>query len=263
MKKKFVCAVCGYIHEGEEAPETCPVCSAPQSEFKEMASEVKKKFVCTVCGYIHEGDEAPEKCPVCGAPQSKFKEQNDERADGDHSIDLQSLVGKWEVDMTHARIGFEIKHCGLSFVSGMFSDFTIDINAKGQDLFDTEIVATIKTDSVNTGVAPRDGHLRTADFFETDKYPTMVFRSTKIIPQSKKEGKIEGMLTLRNVTKPVVLNAQLIDCMPSPMTQQTTAGFRLTGSINRADFEFGPKFVPAIIGNEVSLIIDAEFTPAN
>ena len=93
--KKFICTVCGYIHEGDAAPEKCPLCKAPASKFNEMVEtegglefadqhvigvakgcdeEIMKKFICTVCGYIHEGDAAPEKCPLCKAPASKFNE---------------------------------------------------------------------------------------------------------------------------------------------------------------------------------------------
>lgn len=74
--KKFVCTVCGYVHEGDTAPDSCPLCGVGPEEFEEEVTEQKatKKFVCTICGYIHEGDEAPEKCPQCGAPKEKFKE---------------------------------------------------------------------------------------------------------------------------------------------------------------------------------------------
>jgi polyisoprenoid-binding protein YceI len=262
MSKKFICTVCGYIHEGDEAPEQCPLCHAPQSKFKEVVDErPKKKFVCSVCGYVHEGTEAPESCPVCHAPQNRFKEV-EESAPSAGPVDPKELQGKWEVDMTHARIGFEIKHCGLSFVSGMFHDFKVDVTASGDDLLDTAIAVTIQANSVDTGVEPRDHHLRAADFFEVEKYPTMDFKSTKITKLSATEAKLQGDLTIKGITKPVMLDLTLIDCMPSPMTNELTSGFRLTGTIHRTDFDFGPAYLPAIIGNEVKLIIDAEFVKA-
>lgn len=220
-----------------------------------------KKFVCTVCGYVYEGDEAPDTCLVCGAPREEFKNQA-EAAAADTVVESRALTGKWNMDMTHARIGFEIKHCGLSFVSGHFADFVTDINAKGEHLLDTEIVVTVRPDNVYTGVQARDNHLRTADFFETDKYPEMVFRCGIITRHGDREDEIAGELTLCGVTKLVVLKARLIDCMPGPMTGLTTAGFRLTGVVKRSDFIFATKFLPAIIGDEVNVIVDAEFTPA-
>ena len=81
--RKWVCTICGYVYEGPEAPDVCPICKAPKSMFEdggevEAAAEPKsttKKWVCTVCGYIHEGDEAPDFCPICRAPKSKFELQ--------------------------------------------------------------------------------------------------------------------------------------------------------------------------------------------
>lgn len=82
---KFVCTVCGYVHEGDEAPEECPVCHVKKDKFeKEEEPQVKvekketKKYVCSVCGYVHEGNEAPDECPICKAPKEKFIEQKEE-----------------------------------------------------------------------------------------------------------------------------------------------------------------------------------------
>ena len=75
--KKFVCSVCGYIHEGDSAPDRCPQCNVPASKFNEMKDDTHK-FVCSVCGYIHEGDSAPDRCPQCNVPASKFNEMKDD-----------------------------------------------------------------------------------------------------------------------------------------------------------------------------------------
>ena len=74
--KKFVCTVCGYVHEGTEAPAECPICHKSAEVFKEVEekAEAVKKFVCTVCGYVHEGTEAPAECPICHKPAEVFKE---------------------------------------------------------------------------------------------------------------------------------------------------------------------------------------------
>ncbi|VVS92060.1 FAD-dependent oxidoreductase [Desulfoluna spongiiphila] len=74
--KKFVCTVCGYVHEGSTPPDACPQCGVPSAKFKEVAEEkAATKWGCTVCGYIHEGDVPPDHCPQCKAPKEKFKEQ--------------------------------------------------------------------------------------------------------------------------------------------------------------------------------------------
>ncbi len=105
---------------------------------------------------------------------------------------IQAQTGKWVNDAAHTRIGFEISHAGLSLVSGRFTDFDIDVDAAGKNLLDTKIVAPIKTNSVKTGIEARDNHLKTADFFEVDNYPTMVFKSTRISAKTKNTGKIYG-----------------------------------------------------------------------
>ncbi len=179
------------------------------------------------------------------------------------ALGIQAQTGKWVNDAAHTRIGFEIEHAGLSIVSGRFTDFDIDVDAAGKNLLETKIVATIKTNSVKTGVEARDNHLKTADFFEADKYPTMVFKSTRMVAKNKTTGKIYGTLTIRDVTRPVVLDAKLIAKKVSPQSKVLTAGFRLKGTIKRSDFNFGPKYLPDLIGNDVNIIIDGEFSPAN
>jgi polyisoprenoid-binding protein YceI len=177
-------------------------------------------------------------------------------------VGLQAQEGKWVNDAAHTRIGFEIEHAGLSIVSGRFTDFDIDVNAAGANFLGTQIVATIKTASVKTGVEARDNHLKSADFFDADNYPSMVFKSTKLVAKGKNKGKVYGTLTIRDVTRPIVLDATLIANKVSPMSNVQTAGFRLKGTIKRSDFNFGPKFLPAIIGDEVTILIDGEFSPA-
>ena len=96
--KKFVCTVCGYIHEGDAPPAVCPICKVPASRFQEDTSAAEpapvqeskpvKKYVCSVCGYVHEGDEPPVQCPVCKVPASKFVEQG-----GDKTWAAEHVVG--------------------------------------------------------------------------------------------------------------------------------------------------------------------------
>jgi len=88
--KRFICTVCGYVYEGDSAPEVCPQCNAPKEKFKEEAARDPKTtvYVCLICGYIHEGDSAPEVCPKCGAPKEKFQAQS-----GEHIWVAQHAVG--------------------------------------------------------------------------------------------------------------------------------------------------------------------------
>ena len=95
---KYVCSVCGYVHEGDSAPEKCPQCGVPADKFTEKKAAVK--YVCPVCGYVHEGDEAPEKCPQCGVPGSKFiaKEAGDKLTFAcEHEIGVAKAVTDSEI----------------------------------------------------------------------------------------------------------------------------------------------------------------------
>lgn len=177
------------------------------------------------------------------------------------SFGLQAQT-TWNNDKAHTRIGFDIKHAGVSFVAGHFDDFDIKVTAAGKNYAGTKISVTIPAKTINTRVEARDNHLRSADFFDVEKYPNITFESTRFQMVSKTQAKVTGNLTLHGVTRPVVLTARLLGLKANPMNQQQTAGFRLTGTIKRTDFNFGPKFLPAMIGNEVNLIIDAEFSPA-
>src|SRR3712207_3908617 len=176
------------------------------------------------------------------------------------AISVSAQTGEWTNDKFHTRIGFEVKHGGVSFVSGYFTDFDIKVNAAGKNLLGTKVEVDIPTKSINTGIEARDNHLRTADFFEVEKFPTMSFKSTRFVATSKNTGRVYGNLTMRGITRPVVLNATLVGKKVDPKTKLTTAGFRLKGSVKRTDYGLGPKFIPAAIGNVVTIIVDAEFT---
>ena len=96
------------------------------------------------------------------------------------TTNLSALAAIWKDDPDHTRIGFEVKHAGLSFVSGYFSDFDISVRQAKDDYKDTHILAEVQTTSISTGVVARDNHLRSPDFFNVEVFPLMTFKSTKI-----------------------------------------------------------------------------------
>jgi polyisoprenoid-binding protein YceI len=134
----------------------------------------------------------------------------------------------YKVDATHSNIGFKVKHMMISNVSGKFSDFegTFDIT----DGKFTAINGLIKATSINTDNKDRDNHLRSADFFDVQNHPEITFEFTK------QEGeKVYGKLTIKGVTKPVVLKAQIGGEIKDPWRNVRSA-FILEGEINRKDF---------------------------
>lgn len=166
----------------------------------------------------------------------------------------------WTNDPMHTRIGFEILHGGISWVSGRFADFDVTVTVPGDKVEEANVEARIKTASIDTGVEPRDKHLRSADFFEVESYPEMVFVADKLTRTSDSNGTMEGKLTMHGKTVPVTLDVTLVGTSKDEEKGKELAGFRLTGTVKRSDFGIGPKFLPAAIGNEVRVIIDGEFS---
>ena len=131
-----------------------------------------------------------------------------ENFDADTKLSKAEQAGEYNFDKAHSFIGFRIKHMGLIEVPGYFRDFTGVVNYDAQNVTNSTVNFTAKTTSVDTGVAPRDNHLRTKDFFEVETYPEMTFKSTKV----EKKGKnfiVTGDLTMKGVTKQISLPFQM------------------------------------------------------
>lgn len=142
---------------------------------------------------------------------------------------------KWAVDPIHSELGFKIKHLMISNVSGSFKNFSVEAETEGEDFSTAVIKATADMDSINTANEQRDTHLRTADFFETDKYPQLVFRSTGIKPVDDENFQLTGDLTLKGITKPVTLNVEYSGTTKDPWGGER-AGFTVTGKFSRSAF---------------------------
>jgi polyisoprenoid-binding protein YceI len=167
-------------------------------------------------------------------------------------------TGTWNVDPAHSRVGFSVKHLGIATVRGTFSEFegTLEI---GEDLATAKAYGTVKTASVNTNEAGRDDHLRTADFFDVEKYPEITFASTSIEPIDEDSLKIVGNLTIKDVTNEVELVAELGGTEVDPWGNDRV-GLEAVGKISRGDF--GMKFDMAlgsgnvVVGDKVTLNLD-------
>src|SRR5580698_1064919 len=112
---------------------------------------------------------------------------------------------KWVIDPTHSELGFKIKHLMISNVSGSFRDFQAEVETKGVDFSTAQINLTAAMESITTSNEQRDAHLKNADFFEADKFPELVFKSTKIEKKDSGNFELHGDLTLKGITKPVTL----------------------------------------------------------
>jgi polyisoprenoid-binding protein YceI len=161
-------------------------------------------------------------------------------------------------DTYHSRVDFSATHFGISHVEGIFTRFNATLEAKKEDLTDAVITLTIDVSSINTEVAYRDNDLKSPNYFDTSKYPSITFKSTSFKKVSGKNYKLAGNITIHNVTKPIVFdvvyNGIAVTAMKKP-----TAGFTITGKLNRLDFGVGGP-VSFGISNQIELRSNVEFT---
>lgn len=169
-------------------------------------------------------------------------------------------TGIWHLDPTHTEIGFQVRHL-MSKVRGKFESFEGTI-VTADDVTASSLNVSVDLTSINTGTADRDQHLRSADFFEVEKYPAMTFQSTGIKQVSDEEFVVTGDLTIKGVTKPVELEVEFLGEGGDPWGG-TRAGVEAKGQISRK--EFGIDFnIPvagadkAMIGDTIKLQIVAE-----
>ncbi len=143
------------------------------------------------------------------------------------------LAGTWKADPVHSEIAFSVRHLMITKARGRFTSYDVTI-VTSEDPRGSSVGATIDLASIDTGNEPRDNHLRSADYFEVEKYPTMSYRSTGI----RRTGGgwvIDGDLRLHGVTRQVPLTVEVNGFRPDPFGGQR-AGFSATAQINRRDF---------------------------
>jgi len=170
-----------------------------------------------------------------------------------------SLNNIWKNDPPHSQLGFTVKHLGMSDISGVFHDFDVTVTSLKPDFSDAVVELNAKVASINTRVEARDNHLKSADFFDVEKYPTMHFKSTSLKNAGKNKYKLTGDLTLHGVTKQVTMDLEHRGTVENPMSKKPTAGFQVTGVIKRSDFNLGNGFPPPMISDEVRIKADGEF----
>lgn len=151
------------------------------------------------------------------------------------SAAAEAWAGRFEIDAVHSSVSFKVRHMVVSKTSGKFNDFagTLDYDPKAPGSWKTE--AVIKAASIDTGNADRDKHLRSKDFFDTDKYPEIRFVSTKVETAEDGRTLLHGKLTLHGVTKDVALALEAHGVVPDAKGN-IHAGFSATTKINRMDY---------------------------
>lgn len=143
----------------------------------------------------------------------------------------------WVIDPSHTKVGFKVRHFGITETDGFFRNYTATVTAEKEDFSDLQVNVSVHIDSIDTNDAQRDAHLKTDDFFNAEKFPEMKFESTGLEPTSTANAyKMHGNLTIRDITKPVIFDLEYAGTVPQDPFGHTKAGFFLSGSINRQDF---------------------------
>jgi polyisoprenoid-binding protein YceI len=168
-----------------------------------------------------------------------------------------TMITKWTIDKSHSEIAFKVKHMMISTVTGHFDNFIASAQTSGDNFNTASIAFSAETGSINTKNKDRDGHLKSDDFFNAEKYPEL-----KFVSKSFDGEQLTGDLTIRDVTKEVVLSVDFNGIAVDPYGQ-TKAGFEITGEINRKDFNLTWSAVTEagniVVADKVKLIIDAQF----
>src|SRR5690606_3456679 len=161
---------------------------------------------------------------------------------------------QWKIDPYHSSLNFNISHSGISIVNGKFLDYTGGLTTQGEALNDANFDFTIKVESINTSIENRDNHLKSADFFEVEKYPNITFKSTKILETGKpNQYLLYGDLTIKDVTKPVIFD--LVNGGTVTSDNGVKMGLKATTTINRFDYNIDYDPTAAGIGKEVNLVV--------
>jgi polyisoprenoid-binding protein YceI len=164
----------------------------------------------------------------------------------------------WALDNMHSNLGFSVGYLMISEIAGTFRMKEATLTTTSDDFSDATVTMIADVKSINTDVEDRDKHLKTADFFDAEKYPDLVFKSTSFKKTGDKNYKITGDLSFHGITKSVTLDA-IAKTGTHPMSKKPIAGFKVTGIIKRSDFEIAKETLPAFLSDEVNLTANVVF----
>ncbi|WP_417856509.1 YceI family protein [Xanthomarina gelatinilytica] len=165
---------------------------------------------------------------------------------------------QWKVDPFHSSLNFNISHSGISIVNGKFLDYSGTLTTNGEALTNASFNFEVDIASINTNVEDRDNHLRSADFFDAEKYPKMTFKSTKILATGKPNSYLlYGELTIKNVTKDVIFNVHYGGTVKNQQGEKL--GMKAETTINRFDYNIDYDPTAAGIGKEVNIVVHLQF----
>lgn len=173
----------------------------------------------------------------------------------------KAVATKWAIDPTHSEVSFKVKHLVISTVTGKFGEFSGSLEQDGEDFEGAKASFSAVISSISTGVADRDAHLKSDDFFNAEAYPEMIFDSTEFKKIDPHNYQLTGDLTIRDITKPITLEVVYGGTVQDPYGN-TKAGFEISGKINRKDFGLKWDAVTeagsVVVSNEIKLDLNIQ-----
>jgi len=164
----------------------------------------------------------------------------------------------YPIDTSHSTVGFSVPILGgLSQVTGKFNDYAVTLNVDEKDITKSSVSVVIKATSIDTGIERRDNHLRTADFFDVEKYPEITFKSERIEKKGK-EFIAHGPLTMHGVSKEIALPFSVTGTFKNPTNNKMTVGYSAKMVLNRCDFgiNYSRQDSPTFIGDNITVEIE-------
>jgi len=175
----------------------------------------------------------------------------------------ETAVSTWKIDPAHSVAEFKVKHMMISNVKGRFTGVSGTLSLDENNVVDSGVEASIDAGSISTGDAQRDGHLKSADFFDVEQYPTLTFRSTRVVPEGEGELKATGELTIHGVTREVTFAVEGPTAPAKDPWGNTRVALSAATKINRKDF--GLTWNAALetggilVGDEVTITLEVQF----
>jgi polyisoprenoid-binding protein YceI len=168
---------------------------------------------------------------------------------------------KWTIDKAHSEVQFKAKHLVISTVTGQFNEFDAWLETDGENLENASAGFTAEVNSISTGNADRDNHLKSADFFDAENYPQIKFESTNFERVDDNNYKMMGNITMRGTTKEIRLNVEYGGSMVDPYGN-SKAGYEITGKVNRHDFGLKWNAVTeaggVVVGEDIKLALNIQ-----
>lgn len=168
---------------------------------------------------------------------------------------------KWVVDKQHSEVGFKVKHMMITNIYGSFRDYTVHAETDNLNFSSARISFSARVDSVYTGVADRDAHLKSDDFFNAGQYPEIVFNSTSFTKLDVHSYELKGNLTIRDITHPVTLEVEYTGT-DVDSNRRTKAGFSIRGKVKRNDYNLKWNVITEagnmVVSDEVKIVCEIQ-----